>query len=125
MPIRKNLPNFFAMTDREDGNVWYLTHDADDERFAINDSLPAGRLKGAIQRYEPYHGPIIAENPRLRLLIRNGRIGYEVEVLPQGVSDRDQARITTRRGVSDFRLEVHRSTWQTPGDVLGYRSDPE
>lgn len=114
------LPPAFTLTDRDDGTVWLLTHRQSDERWAITDDPIPVNLRGFVSHYAADLGPIVGINPTIRLLIRGGRIGYEIDPLTGALRDRDQAQVTTRRGRVRFALGLDDTVWQQEGDTLGY-----
>lgn len=64
----------FAMTDRADGKVYWINHD--DDKIAIDDVFPPG-FKG--HTYRQFDGPHIPTDfGSMRLLIRDGAMGYEI-----------------------------------------------
>lgn len=118
--IPRPLPPAFTMEDRDDGTIWLLTHRREDERWAITDDPIPGNLRGFVSHYAAFLGPVVGENPTVRLLIRGGRMGYEVDPLEGAVRDRDQAQVTTRRGRARFSLGIDIDGWTKEGDTLGY-----
>jgi len=114
------LPQIITIEDRADGTIWQLTHRASDNRVAIRDDVVPIMLRGQVTHYSAYDGPVLGGKPKIRLLIRGGRIGYEVIDLGQGVTDRDNARILTRRSFANFALEILPLTWVSDGDRIGY-----
>lgn len=115
-------PPIMVLTDRDDGKLWRLSLVNAEERFAIND-VPASRKQtGHTITYGPYAGPVLGTNPRLRLLIRGGRFGYEVAELGQGETDKDNARVFAYNGGGSLLFEVLPLQWQRPNDPLWWRS---
>lgn len=122
-PIRiPVLPQYMALTDRADGTVWYLQHTltppASDGYgyISISDQQPAGR---DVVVYAAYEGPIVGTNPNLRLLIRGGRLGYEVfveEPNPNNVQGANQPVLTRRGGVEETR-QIYKPSWWTPNHI--------
>ena len=111
--IRTPLPGYIVMEDRDDGTEWYLSHNAARTRFAINDAAP--NPKEPVRRYGPYAGPYIARYPKIKLLIRGGRLGYEVEELPPWLRDRDNGLVASRRLFDQWYAKVHMpedTTWR-------------
>jgi hypothetical protein len=115
-----NLPSFIVMTDRDTGTLWRVHHDASYVLVGITNAPVPKLYLGMYKQYGPYEGPIMGNNPRIRMLIRNGLLGYEVVDLGQGVTDQDNAPLNTRLEQSRFSLEVNMVGWVDPGDVLGY-----
>ena len=109
-----------VLEDRADGTLWQLTHRQSDARFAIRDDAVPAFFRGQVRQYSAFDGPVMGFNPRVRLLIRDGRLGYEMVVLGQGITDRDNARILTRRGNEQYSLEVTDGDWLQEGDTLGW-----
>lgn len=115
------LPPMFLIQDREDGTWWLMTHRQSDERWAINDD-PANYgwpLHGQVQRFPAFGEPWLDHPYPIRFIVRNGRVGYEVQD-PRN-QDEDQAPVSTRLGVFAFSLTLQNGGWTGPGDVLGYR----
>lgn len=115
------------MTDRDDGTVWWITYNTTTSppadglgRIAINDELPED--KGDRRVYGPYAGPYLGP---IRLLIRGGRIGYEI--IPRSHvlygDSRSQHRIMARASNTsrDMREIIVPSTWEEFDDVLGWQ----
>ena len=118
--IPRPLPPAFTLEDREDGAVWLLMHRRDDERWGISDEPVGHNLRGFVSHYAAFLGPVVGQNPTVRLLIRGGRLGYEVDPLQGAVTDRDQAQVSTRLGRERFSLGIDIDGWANPGDTLGY-----
>lgn len=118
------LPLFIVMEDRGDPSIeWVLSHSLDGEYITINDqALDRGILPPytQIKYYAAFEGPLLPGFPALRLLIRDGRLGYEVvSVVP--VADQ-QSPIMSRRGVQKKIREVFvPDFWRLPGDTFKYR----
>lgn len=97
------LPQYCIFTDRADGTLWYLSHSSDGTRIALNDAtigLVPKRVFAAND--EPY----IGNNPRMRIFVRGGRIGYEINELDQGEQDKDVMRLISRRANEDVQREM-------------------
>lgn len=121
-PTPKNLPSFIILTDRDDGTQWVLWHDQSENRIGISDNLPSDWNAGNTRLYPADQGPILLGRPRVRLLVRGGRLGMEVtDPLPrQYAADIDQERIMSRIGNVRYCLEVDGKLWQSAG-ILGWR----
>ena len=116
------LPPVIQMQDRQDGTWWTLTHRQSDNRWAINDDPLPFAIRGQVQRWGPYDGPTVDWGKgTIRLLIRGGRIGYEVVDFGVATTDRDNARVMTRRGTTAYSLEITQGGWQREGDTLGWQ----
>ena len=98
------LPSRIVLTDRADGTLWILTHEADGSHVGIESTIPANAKD--LHTYPANVGPVLPTVPEARLLVRGGFLGYEETALPRATTDRDQARILTRRGVQSIVLEV-------------------
>lgn len=114
-------PPFTLMVDREDGTEWILSWDEEYDgtlRFAIDtdnldrpDPLPDWQH---VVRYAAYEGPVIGGNKRL--LIRGGRLGYEMldtvhsQAMPAG-------RIGVIRRIMEL---IVASTWTQFPDTLAW-----
>jgi len=110
-------PNIILMEDREDGTLWQLTHRRSDDRFAIRDDEVPRFLLGWVSRFGPSDGPYVrAAGRALRLLVRGGRLGYEVAPM------HSSSRVLTRRGLEKtYYLEVTDGNWAVDGDTLGWQ----
>lgn len=114
------LQTYFAMEDREDGTIWYLSHRSADDRVRITDEAPTRMMLGDVYQFGPYDGPWLGE-PALRLFVRDGHIGYDIPDLGQGITDLSSSRITTRNGWQRYCLGLRQpEEWSAPGDTLGY-----
>ena len=122
------LPQGTVFTDRDDGTLWLLSHTvtppaADGFGYiTITDVIP-----NAVEHqvYEAYGEPVLGTNPMVRLLIRGGYLGYEDYTLGQGITDRDNQRIMTRKGLTRVIREIIvPTTWNHHGDVLGWDPEP-
>lgn len=89
------LPQHTVFTDRDDGTLWYLGHSSDGLRISLNDATVSGEYKRVFAAYDE---PFAENNPRIRIFVRGGRIGYEIIELEQGVTDKDTMRLVSRRG---------------------------
>lgn len=109
------------MTDRADATVWLLSHNGTEDRIMISDEITPTSVSNR-SVYGPFEGPWLPGEPSVRIFIRGGRLGYEVEELPPWLSDRDQHRVMSRLGVTaeSFELIVP-STWVRFDDELGYK----
>lgn len=110
-PVRvPPLPTRIVLTDRDDGKLWELIHDSTEGYVGLSDEISDKPDKRV---YDAEFGPILPTEPKLQLIVRGGNLGYEVEVLPEWLSDRDQARILTRRGNSStvFEIKVPSTGW--------------
>lgn len=119
------LPGYVVLTDRADGTLWLLTWSnaqanitPDNEgHISISDVIPTTR-RAATRVYTAGEEPFLAEIPH-RLIVRNGRLGFEYSALPAPDTDRDQALITARKGdarnkVREFKI----ATGWRDGDAL-------
>lgn len=110
------LPQFIVLTDRDDGTQWVLSHSADRYRISLRTVDEALRANPAWQDakfYEADQGPVLATEPRVQLLVRGGRLGYEIETLPKGVGSVSPRRFLTRRRQDHQVHEVIKPT-ETP-----------
>lgn len=115
------LQTYFAMEDREDGTLWYLSHRSADDRVRITDVPPTKAMLGDVMEFGPYDGPWIG-SPPIRLFVRDGYIGYDMPDLGQGISDLSSSAVTTRNGWQRYCLEIYQPReWHEEGDTLGYR----
>lgn len=91
------FPQHIVLTDRDDGTQWALSHqdDAGTPRVILTDTIPSTPDKYI---YGANEGPIVATSAgRYRLLVRDGRLGYEDLGASPHCADRDQHRILTRK----------------------------
>ena len=134
------LPQFTVLTDRDDGTLWVLSHDATGVYVTINSlGLLVNPAVSATVKHSSYNvygveGVVIPDEPsnpigqkaaQKRLFVRGGRLGYE------NTSDEvEQGRVMTRRGMSGIlRRIIVPNTWRSfssgdpakNDDVLGYR----
>lgn len=140
-PRQPPLPPLTVLTDRADGTLWVLSHDATAEYVTINDQglLINPAVSGEIIFpdyiiYPAYAGPVVPDTPdnpygqnakQKRLLVRNGYLGYE------DIEDEvEQGRVMTRRGMSRIlRRIIVPISWRSfdsgdaarTDDTLGYR----
>lgn len=116
------LPQIVVLEDRADGTLWALTHDSTGTYVGLTDELPGTRKDFFL--YGAWQGPLVPSDHRLRLLVRDGHLGYEEVDHPVGVQDIDNARVLTRRtGATKFEI-VKPAAWAT-GDALAYETEPE
>lgn len=128
-PIRiPPLPAQMILTDRADGTLWLLSHNTIENspdglgHISINSVY---NLRNDIDTFLPFEGPVLlAGDPpdtTIRLLIRDGLLGYETTPYIQQRGDIRQARILTRKGVAAESREINvPNSWRIPGDVLGW-----
>lgn len=123
-------PRYIIMTDRADGTKWLLTHnlvdgpDADG-RIALSNTLPTTPDKVV---YGAYEGPYVQEStheqgsPVLRLLVREGHLGYE-EIGSVETRSIDNAPAITRQLTGSVLREVIVPTaWRRDVGALGWRT---
>jgi hypothetical protein len=119
------LPPFVAMTDRADGTVWYLSHNVDFSRIAVNNVLAAINLSPVerfqdITTYGPNDGPWLTT--QIQIFVRSGRIGYDFHPLvEQGVTFYGNPTPWSRRKVqrTSFKIAVG-TLWHKEGDRLSF-----
>ena len=111
------MQSFTVIEDRDDGTLWVLSHRSSDDRFGITEltDLSAALQLAASLRYEAFGEPIIGTNPTLRLIVRGGRLGVEVDTVDQGIQDQDQAQLLSREKNQRYALEVIEPT--VPAEV--------
>jgi hypothetical protein len=93
-------------------------------RISITDVLPTQDYVV----YPAYGEPYLTEEPRLRLIVRGGRIGYELVELGQGEIDRDQARLRVRKAgtlSSVFREIIVPDSWERVPDRIGFTDETQ
>jgi len=100
------LPQYVIFTDRADGTLWYLSHSNVGPLgtcLSINDATISVPLKRVFAAFDE---PYAARDPRIRIFIRGGRLGYEIRELPQGEQDRDTMRLISRRANENLQHEL-------------------
>lgn len=98
------LPQFCILTDRADGTLWFISHASNGLHLSINDATVFNKPS---RTFAAFDEPYVPQDPRMRIFVRGGRIGYEIRELPQGVGDRDQMRIVSNRPDDEVvKLEV-------------------
>ena len=122
------LPPFVILEDRADGTLWILSHRESDDRFKITSqdvAIPA-HLRAQYRVYGPLEGPILEWGGGLiRLLIRGGRIGYEVLLPVQGQRDKDFPPVYTRDSYENHSLVLSQGDYLYEGDRFGYSTVDE
>jgi hypothetical protein len=132
-PFRGRLPQYVVLTDRANGKLWVLQHvlptpcppPEEGEppcvegpiAISLSEVIPTTPDKLI---YAPFDGPVLDTNPRIRLLASGGVLTYEVEQLPFPTTDRKQAPILTRRGVSKEAMQITLPEGWKPGDALAW-----
>lgn len=115
-PIAPPLSTFVLIQDRGDGKWWALTHASLNglDYFAITDDI--NTRKQASVAYGAYDGPHLPNHPGLRLLIRDGWLGYEeTPVFLQSPP------ITTRKLMQrNFLTVIVPAVWRKFPDELGW-----
>lgn len=100
-------PAIIGLTDRDTGDIWYLTQDAAFTRVAVDDVLTdvlAGTQFKDVFVYGPNDGPwvwpentVAAVTGPIKLLVRSGRLGFEFPAVAQDQGDLpNQAKVYTR-----------------------------
>ena len=97
------LPQYCIFTDRADGTLWYLSHSSDGLNIALNDATIGVVPKRVFAANDE---PYIGNNPRMRIFVRDGRIGYEIRELDQGEQDKDVMRLISRRANENVQREM-------------------
>lgn len=116
-PIRvPGTPPILALTDRDDGTVWYLTWGpAEDGYVKISDVPPQAKFTTQIVTYGPWEGPYLGQGARL--FVRGGRLGYDVV---EGEYN-SPAPVARRKWVRyALRLYLH-PLWRRFGDRVKYQ----
>jgi len=96
------IPQHIILTDRDDGTEWVLMHDATGQYVGISDA-GVGRRKDFIV-FHPWDGPTLDGFPNVRMLIRGGRLGYEL--IDASRHKTAQQLVLTRRRVERRILEL-------------------
>lgn len=96
-------PARVVMTDRANGTRWLLSYSTAFNtsdgfgHFSITDDLTETVNRGELPRiYGAYDGPYLASTPIVRLLIRNGYLGYDI-VEQTGVASMDSPPVYGRK----------------------------
>jgi len=97
------LPQYCIFTDRDDGTLWYISHSSDGLTIALNDATIGVVPKRIFAANDEAY---LASDPRMRIFVRGGRIGYELRAMPQGEQDNDQMRIISRRANENVQREM-------------------
>lgn len=120
------IPRGMVLTDRDDGTLWQLkqntTEDSPDGagHVSITDVYAVNQDHRV---YAAYDGPLLGEHGTIRLLIRGGRIGYEMVSWGPGTSDISQSPVYTRNGFrGDFSEIIVPLSWVRFDDVLGWEA---
>lgn len=108
------LPMATVLTDRADGTLWRLSHD-NGTHIGLDDA--AEGLTGEVIIYPALHGPTLTLRPTVRLLVRNGHLGYEDIPPPTGVS---YPPPLFRRANKSKLFEIKAGTGWVSGDALSY-----
>ncbi len=98
------LPRFTIFTDRDDGKLWALTHDSTFGFVGIDDVVPTTATY--LKTFGPFEGPVLPTEPRVRLFVRGGALGYEVIAESPHVSDLEYGRVLTRRAQEGNVFEI-------------------
>lgn len=121
------LPQNIVLTDRDDGTLWQLSHNTVIHsldgvgHISIKDPSSFNSRPYGSHIYPAFEGPLLGTNPTVRLLVRNGHLGYEISPLPAHHTDRDNAPVFTRNvNQREVREIVVPTTWRVAGDVLGW-----
>lgn len=118
------LPQYMVLVDRADGSLWTLTHSitppASDGFGYI--SITSGKPDfDGYYFFDVGREPVLAVNPTVRIIIRDGYLGYTTDEPLRGIqTDRDQARIMTRRSTFDETREIIRPTGWIEGTALAW-----
>ncbi len=108
------LPQQIILTDRADGTRWLLSHNrttaSSDGLGSISIDDAPNLFRGDYRIYSPDEGPILATDPTVRLIVRGGYLGVDIEALPTYILDLDQSRVLTRRGTESFSREIIEAT---------------
>ena len=97
-----------VFTDRGTGTLYALIHDVTGNFIGIDDETAQVTRPDAVV-FGAFAGPLLSkEKPILRLLVRDGVLGFEEVVLPTGVSDLDQARVLSRRINESMLIEIRK-----------------
>lgn len=94
-----------VLTDRVTGTLWMLCRSVleGEVYFSITDEIPTNRYDYFL--YEANEGPFIGLNPRIQLIVSDGRLGYDYIEDEHPVIQRAQAVVVGRRASGrDFLL---------------------
>lgn len=117
------------MTDRGDGTLWMLAFNLGSPSpdglgyVSIISPPPERPDRGNYRIVGPYDGPFLRAEPSpgqiktLRLLVRDGYLGYEETDLTT-----QQGRVTARKGLdAQAREIVVPASWRFEGDLLAWQ----
>lgn len=108
-----------VLTDRADGTEYALIHDSTGNFIGLDSAASRVNVASAIV-FGAFFGPILSADPTVRLLVRDGALGYEVTPLDQSVRDLDGGRVLSRRGNESRILEIRQASGWVDGDALIY-----
>ena len=97
------VPQYCIFTDRADGTLWYIGHSSDGLTLTLNDATIGVTPKRIFAAGDE---PYVPSDPRMRIFVRGGRIGYELRDMPQGEQDNDQMRMISRRASENVQREI-------------------
>lgn len=103
------LPQYLVIQDRGTGTWYVVRHSEDGARVSItpeDEVLSQAEAWRNAKRYASGEEPVLGTNPRRRLIIRNGRLGYSDETLSNPVTDRNNAPLLTRRSTQRRVREI-------------------
>ncbi len=119
------LPQQVILTDRADGTKWLLTYTLTpggldgNGYISITDQLPGPQQLDVV--VYPAYGELYVADPPVRLFLRGGRLGVELDTLPAQETDRDQALIVARLGRSrKIRAIKARVGWTPVNNELAW-----
>lgn len=107
------LAAYTILTDRADGTLWVLQHDATLEHVVLSDDTAEALARSDKYVYAARSGPVVGTS---RLLVRGGRLGYEPLDEPAS-----QSKPLTRIGnVSRRFLEIKSPAGHLPPAALAF-----
>ena len=106
-----------VLTDRATGTEYALIHDSAGDFIGLDDAASRVDVASAVV-FSAFQGPILSADPTVRLLVRNGFLGYEVTALATSVADLDGSRVLSRRGNQSTILEIRQASGWVDGDAL-------
>lgn len=118
------LPVHIILTDRDDGTLWHLSYTLTPPAvdgygyITLNSDIPTDPMR---RIFDAYDGPVLADSPQVKLMVRGGNLGYDGSELPVWLHDRDQARIFARiQNLVALREIVLGTTWRSVPDVIAW-----
>lgn len=114
------IPKPIILTDRADGTLWWLSFSTASPGpdglgyVSLNSQIPTDPNRII---YDVNEGPIVGSNPRIRLIVRGGYLGYELFPAQRGITAGSQERVLAQKtGVQREYREIILPTGWTDQD---------